>query len=258
VEPLHLKGIEAHKARHNDVPKMTLRPNDRFGSYVVLGLIGAGAMGEVYRARDTRLGRDVALKILPDAMRLDRESVARVEHEARALASLNHHGIAAIYGIEEDRIRDASEPVQALVLEFVAGNTLAERISPDGRWLAYESDASGRMEIYLCSYPDVTKSCVPVTTTGAGAPRWLPATGRQLFFVTLEGALMRVSVGLTGATVQFGTPTKVLDLTGWNAYGSYDIARDGRVVVIKQALTPLEVNVVLNWNLELARQVPAK
>jgi serine/threonine protein kinase len=108
---------------------MALEPNDRFGSYVVLGLIGAGAMGEVYRARDTRLGRDVALKILPDAMRLDRERLARFEHEARALASLNHHGIAAIYGIEEDRIRDASEPVQALVLEFVAGNTLAARIT---------------------------------------------------------------------------------------------------------------------------------
>jgi hypothetical protein len=69
---------------------------------------------------------------------------------------------------------------------------------------------------------------------------------------------MRVSVELTGATVQFGTPTRVLDLTGWNTYGSYDIALDGRVVVIKQALMPPEVNVVLNWNLELARQVPAK
>ena len=81
---------------------MALKPNDRFGSYVVVGLIGAGGMGEVYRARDTRLGRDVALKILPDAMRLDPERLARFEHEARALASLNHPAIAAIYGFEED------------------------------------------------------------------------------------------------------------------------------------------------------------
>jgi hypothetical protein len=111
----------------------------------------------------------------------------------------------------------------------------------------------------VCSYPDVTKSCAPVTTRGGTAPRWLPGTGRELFFVTLE-ALMRAKVDFTGGAPQFASPTKVLDLPGYigNSYGSYDVARDGRIAVIKHAATPPEVNVVLNWNLELARLVPAK
>ena len=154
---------------------------------------------------------------------------------------------------------DSSRTVRELIHmpgSFEAGGV----ISPDGRWLTYESDASGRLEVYVCSYPDVTKSSTPVTTGGAGAPRWLAKTGRELFFATLEGTLMRASVEYTGATVQFGTPTRVLDLTvlAGSTYGAQDIAPDGRIVVIKRTATPPEVNVVLNWNLELARLVPMK
>ena len=109
---------------------MVLAPGDRFGSYVVVGPLGAGGMGEVYRAHDARLRRDVALKVLPDAMRLEPGRLARFEQEARALAALNHPGIAAIYGVEEGRIRDdGGQPVQALVLELVEGGTLATRIA---------------------------------------------------------------------------------------------------------------------------------
>ena len=80
-------------------------------------------MGEVYRARDTKLGRDVALKVLPDVFADDPERLARFQREARVLASLNHPNIASIYGLEE------SEGVRALVLELVEGPTLAERIA---------------------------------------------------------------------------------------------------------------------------------
>src|SRR4030095_11438199 len=80
-------------------------------------------MGEVYRARDTRLNRDVALKVLPDAFTLDPDRLARFKREAQMLASLHHANIAAIYGFEE------FEGVQALVLELVEGPTLAERIA---------------------------------------------------------------------------------------------------------------------------------
>jgi Tol biopolymer transport system component len=102
---------------------MSLAPGIRLGSYVVTALIGHGGMGEVYRARDTKLDRDVALKVLPEAVALDPERLGRFKREARVLASLNHSNIGAIYGFEE------SSGVQALVLEIVEGPTLAERIS---------------------------------------------------------------------------------------------------------------------------------
>src|SRR5262252_4931822 len=94
----------------------------RLGPYEIVALLGAGGMGEVYRARDTKLARDVAIKILPTAFADDPERLARFEREARLLASLNHPHIAQIYGVEE------SSGVTALVLEFVEGETLAARL----------------------------------------------------------------------------------------------------------------------------------
>ena len=102
---------------------MALAPDSRLGPYEVTALIGQGGMGEVYRARDTKLGRDVALKVLPDLFADDPERLARFQREARVLASLNHPNIASIYGLEE------SAGVRALVLELVEGPTLAERIA---------------------------------------------------------------------------------------------------------------------------------
>src|SRR6266566_9864183 len=99
-----------------------LSPGTKIGLYEVTVLIGAGGMGEVYRAHDTRLNRDVALKVLPEIVARDGERMARFEREAKLLASLNHPNIAAIYGLEE------SGPIRALVMELVEGATLAERI----------------------------------------------------------------------------------------------------------------------------------
>jgi Protein kinase domain/WD40-like Beta Propeller Repeat len=99
-----------------------LSPGAKLGPYEVLAAIGAGGMGEVYRARDTRLQRDVALKVLPEAFARDAQRMARFEREAKLLASLNHPNIAAIYGLEE------SGPIRALVMELVEGPTLADRI----------------------------------------------------------------------------------------------------------------------------------
>ena len=90
--------------------------------YRVQVKIGAGGMGEVYRATDSRLGRDVALKVLPEAFARDAERMARFEREAKVLASLNHPNIASIYGLEE------SNGVRALVMELVEGPTLGDRI----------------------------------------------------------------------------------------------------------------------------------
>src|SRR5262245_24688449 len=102
---------------------MALTPGSRLGPYEIIAPLGAGGMGEVYRARDSKLNRDVALKILPDAFALDPERLARFEREAQVLASLNHPGIAAIYGFED------SGSTHALVLELVEGPTLADRIA---------------------------------------------------------------------------------------------------------------------------------
>jgi serine/threonine-protein kinase len=102
---------------------MSLSGGTRIGAYEILSLLGSGGMGEVYRARDTKLGRDVALKILPDAFATDLDRVSRFQREARVLASLNHPNIGHIYGLE-----DSGTP-QALVLELVEGPTLADRIA---------------------------------------------------------------------------------------------------------------------------------
>jgi serine/threonine protein kinase len=101
---------------------MGLVPGTRRGPYDITARIGAGGMGEVYRARDTRLARDVALKVLPDAFARDPQRLARFEREAKTLAALNHPGIAQIHGLDD------SDGVLALVLEFVSGQTLADRI----------------------------------------------------------------------------------------------------------------------------------
>jgi serine/threonine protein kinase len=102
-----------------------------FGSYRIDRLIGKGGMGEVYRARDTQLGRDVALKILPTSFAADPERLGRFEREARLLAALNHPHIAAIYGIERADSSSGSGPatVRALILELVEGETLADRVA---------------------------------------------------------------------------------------------------------------------------------
>src|SRR5487761_574801 len=101
---------------------MALTSSDRLGPYEILAAIGAGGMGEVYRARDSKLGRDVALKVLPEAFARDAERMARFQREAKSLASLNHPNIASIYGLED------SGATHALVMELVEGPTLADRI----------------------------------------------------------------------------------------------------------------------------------
>ena len=106
---------------------MTLMPGVRIGPYEVTGLIGAGGMGEVYRARDTTLGRDVALKVLPESFSADRERLARFEREARTLASLNHPNIAQIYRLEE--AVDGGRRYTALAIELVQGEDVAHRIA---------------------------------------------------------------------------------------------------------------------------------
>ena len=102
---------------------MPLVSGTKLGPYEIGEPLGAGRMGQVYRARDAKLGRDVAIKVLPETFAQDPERLARFEREAKLLAALNHRGIATLYGFEETNGK------QFLVMELVEGDTLAERIA---------------------------------------------------------------------------------------------------------------------------------
>lgn len=102
---------------------MALAPGAMLAHYEILELVGKGGMGEVYRARDAKLDRDVAIKVLPDELASDEERLRRFQREAKILAALNHPNIAGIHGLEE------SQGTSYLLLEYVPGETLAERIA---------------------------------------------------------------------------------------------------------------------------------
>jgi serine/threonine protein kinase len=99
-----------------------MKSGTHLGHYEITEQIGKGGMGEVYRARDTNLGRDVAIKVLPTEFSRDEERLARLEREARMLAALNHPNIAAVYGLEQ------SDDTRFLALGLVEGDTLADRL----------------------------------------------------------------------------------------------------------------------------------
>src|SRR5882672_4759682 len=105
---------------------MTLAPSSRLGPYEILAPLGAGGMGEVYRARDTRLGRDVALKVLPDAVARDPDRLARFEREARTVAGLNHPNIVVLHSIEQE------DGVRFITMELVEGERLDRYVVPKG------------------------------------------------------------------------------------------------------------------------------
>ena len=148
---------------------MPLPAGTRLGPYEVVAAIGAGGMGEVYRARDTRLNREIALKTLPAAFTLDAERRTRFEREAQLLASLNHPNIAALYGVEE------AGPLRGLVMELVDGATLAELIQQSPRGLPLEEalplarqivDALEAAHDHGIVHRDLKPTNIKVTTAG--------------------------------------------------------------------------------------------
>ena len=154
---------------------MTLQPGTRLGPYEILSPLGAGGMGEVYRAKDTRLDRTVAVKVLASHLSQDPEVKQRFEREARAISSLSHPHICALYDVGSE------DGLEYLVMELLEGETLAERLtkgtlpfagtsnasligailrfSPDSRWIAYESEESGRGEIHVAAFPGPGGKC---------------------------------------------------------------------------------------------------
>jgi serine/threonine protein kinase len=158
-----------------------LMPGVRLGAFEITGTLGSGGMGEVYRARDTRLGRDGAVKLLPSAIADDPERRARLERESRLLAALNHPHIAAIHSVEEiDPSTGSGQGGRlALILELVEGPTLAERLAtgpiPIGEALRIAGQLAEAVEAAHDKgvvHRDLKPSNLKITSDGA-----LPAEG---------------------------------------------------------------------------------
>lgn len=349
---------------------MALATGTRLGSYEIVDAIGAGGMGEVYRAADEDLKRDVAIKVLPEAFAADADRLARFQREAETLASLNHPNIAQIYGLERGeastsapstrrpmsslrfrwcrpttvrsslpvpdgtrvavtrggqvgtiwvwslaqrnwtrlepdsdaqgeafwtrdgerivytksnvglfaRRADGAGPAAEMVMPgiaFATGETadgklllttisvgqganigalapgadappepliatdfneIAPTLSPDGRWLAYESDESGVFEVYVRPFPDVDSRRYTVSNGGGRLAKWAP-DGTALYFAG-PTSLMRAAVE-TGQGFVSRPPEPVVDMGVYakpgeaGGYTTYDVAADGRVLMIK-------------------------
>jgi len=155
-------------ARHADATAAALAPGVEFGPYRIVGPLDSGAMGEVYRARDSRLARDVAVKVLPAAFALDAERIARLQREARLLAALNHPHIATIHSLE------VANDVCALVMELIEGPTLAEQVArgplPIGRSLEIARQVADALEAAHDKgivHRDLKPANIKLTTEGA-------------------------------------------------------------------------------------------
>jgi Tol biopolymer transport system component len=195
---------------------VALSLGSRFGSFDVVAPLGAGGMGEVYRARDRRLGREVALKVLPDAVAQDAERLARFESEARTLASLNHPNVAQIHGIEEH------DGVRALVMELVEGETLAERLArgalPVDEAMAVAEQVAAALEAAYeegIVHRDLKPSNVMIDDR-EGRVRVLdfglarrPSSSEEAELTTLSGAPARTEPGTLMGTVPYMSPEQV-------------------------------------------------
>ncbi|MCZ6766198.1 MAG: serine/threonine-protein kinase, partial [bacterium] len=182
---------------------MTLQPGHRLGRYEILEAIGAGGMGEVYRARDTSLERDIAIKILPDAFSNDPERLSRFEREAKAVSSLNHPHICTLHDIGND------DGIRYMVMELIEGETLQSRLAR--KPLSFEEALEYAIQIadaLACAHAagvvhrDLKPGNVMITKSG---------------IKLLDFGLAKVQREDSGASVDSETPTQQKDLTSQGA-----------------------------------------
>jgi eukaryotic-like serine/threonine-protein kinase len=238
---------------------MALAAGTRLGSYEVQSALGAGGMGEGYRALDTKLRRDVAIKVLPDAFAADPERLARFQREAEILASSNHANVAAIYGVEESVASSSGRATFAIVMELVEGETLADRI------------ARGPIE------PDEALSIARQIAEGLEAAHDRGVVHRDLkpanIRITPDGKVKVLDFGLakmtereTSAVEPSHSPTITVHATGAGvilgtaAYMSPGQARGKPVDRLTTHGAPRgpQIHVVLNWHEELRQRMGAR
>jgi hypothetical protein len=239
---------------------MAIQPATRLGPYEVLSAIGAGGMGEVYKARDTRLDRIVAIKVLPQHLADKPELRDRFEREARTIASLNHPHICTLYDVGHQ------DGTDFLVMEYLEGETLATRLLkgplPLEQVLQYAIEISDALD--KAHRKGVTHR--DISTDVGSAPLWA-RSGRELFYIARPAAtginrMMAVNVTL-GATFTAEKPRMLFEgqipLTG--TVRGYDVSPDGQrflLFQLKEVPEPPITGAVLvqNWFEELKRRVP--
>ena len=213
---------------------MSLAAGTRFGPYEIVDALGAGAMGEVYRARDTKLGREVAIKLLPSALAADPDRLARFAREARVLASLNHQHIATIHGVED------TESGPALVMELVEGPTLAEKLAQDS-WR--KAPAGVLVADALAIGRQIAEALEAAHEKGVIHRDLKPADGKELFFIAGDDRLTATPIQFApdnGIAVP-GTPQALFATNVGSAAAlafrqQYVVARDGQSFIMNSAV----------------------
>ncbi len=245
----------------------TLQAGSYVGSYEILAPIGSGGMGEVYRARDTKLKREVAIKVLPADWARDHERLARAQREAEVLAALNHPHIAQIYGREDaggapQAVADAANPVGGAwtadgVILFAPGSTGPLFRVPAGGGAPVEAtriepplQVSHRFPRFL---PDGRHFVFFAAGTGQGQGIYIGALDtvevRGLFDAAPDNQMMAVPVALKadGSNVEVGTPVALFPLRPGS---EYSVTRDGQRFLINtltENAATAPITVVLNW-----------
>jgi hypothetical protein len=236
---------------------MPLNPGTKLGRYEIQSPLGAGGMGEAYRARDTRLERTVAIKILSWRLSNDPARKQRFEREAKTISSLNHPHICVLYDIGHQ------EGTDYLVMECVEGETLAKRLEkgplPVEQVLKYGAQTeTGSMEVYVSPFLSGNGKW-QVSSGGGEEPRWRQ-DGEELFYLSPEGKMMAVALTTSAsfkadsAVALFQThrrqPVSAQDLF------SYDVSGDGQRLLIITKMdeanaTPLSIH--MNWASEMEK-----
>ena len=234
----------------------------RLGAYEITAKLGEGGMGEVYRATDSKLRREVAIKVLPAAFTADRERRARFERGAQLLAQLNHSNIAHVYGLE------TSGDAHAVICRAIASASSTGsapcayslmRYSPTAQGLAYTSDEAGTAQGFVVSVQQgpsgvqlgSDRQRLPVE--GAQMLRWRQ-DGRELFAVSGDGAPWAVPVDRRDGTLHLGAAEKLF--ADSFVQGEFDVYDNGRRFLFRvdPAARHQTLGVVLNWPARLARE----
>ena len=241
---------------------MPLHPGVRLGAYEIVALVGSGGMGEVYRARDPRLGRDVAIKVVA-SIGADAERLRRFEQEARAAAVRGHRdarGRNAARASSTDLwvlpMTGERKPAPFLESKF---NETSGRFSPDGKWVAYISNESARPEPYVTSFPQAGGRW-QISAAGGAQPRWR-AEGTELSFRDLSTggrAAAEVRSGASGFTVTKITP--LFPVADVGARSFFDVSPDGQKFLVNAIAQDtseprtLPMTVVTNWPAALKKE----